>query len=247
MKNIKLEIMYDGRNYFGMQIQPNKLTIQGEIEKALKDLFKSEIKLNYAGRTDRGVSAYKMVANFFVDTKIEAEKIALALNPLLPDDIKVLSSESVGEDFNARFSAKYKTYMYKFYSSKITLPLFLSETQIKGELNFTKMKKAAKFLIGTHDFTSFANPDTQIEDKVRTIKQIKILRENIDGVWHYSVFITGNGFLYNMVRIIVGTLIQVGEGKIKPEEIKTILKLKDRTKAGKSMPPESLYLINVKY
>lgn len=247
MKNIKISIQYSGKNYFGMQIQPNKPTIQGEIEKALKELFKTNVKLFYAGRTDALVNAYNMVCNFFVDTDIPANKIAYALNYLLPDDIKVLNSQEVDENFNARYSAKEKTYVYKFYTNFCELPLFSNEICVKQKIDLNKMKKCAKFMLGKHDFSSFTSSECDKEDKIREIKKIKIKTKEIDNIMHYEVFITGNGFLYNMVRIMVGTLITFNKKEYSPKIIKEIINSKDRTKAGKTMQPEGLSLLNVKY
>lgn len=247
MKNIKIEIMFDGRNYYGMQRQQNKPTIQGEIESALKKLFNKDINLIYAGRTDRGVSAHKMVANFFVDTKIESSKIAFALNQFLPANIKIIKSEEVEECFNSRISAKNKTYCYGLYISKIELPIFKFETCFKNKLDFKKMKNAIKNFKGTKDFTSFVTSSKDIENKVRTIFKVKLEREVINNIEHFKFYFTGNGFLYNQVRIMVGTLVMVGLNKIMPSEIKSIFKAKDRSKAGSVMPPEGLSLIDIKY
>lgn len=247
MKNIKLSIQFLGKNYYGMQIQPNKSTIQGEVERALKELFKTDIKLFYAGRTDALVNAYNMVCNFFVDTQIPANKIAYALNYLLPEDIKVLKSEEVDENFNARYSAKEKTYVYRFYTNFCDLPLFPNEVCIKENIDLIKMKKCAKFMLGKHDFSAFASSECDKEDKVREIKKIKIKSFKQDDIKHYEVYITGNGFLYNMVRIMVGTLISFNKKEYSPKIIKDIINSKDRTKAGKTMKPEGLSLLNIKY
>lgn len=247
MKNIKLDIMFDGRNYYGMQKQKNKPTIQGEVEKALKELFKEEINLIYAGRTDRGVSSEKMVANFFVETKIKVEKIALALNQFLPSNIKIIKSEEVNSSFNSRISAKNKTYKYGLYVSKTELPVFKFESQFKSNLNYYKMKKAIKYLKGTKDFTSFVTSSCEIENKVRTIFKVKLKRKIINKIEHFYFYFTGNGFLYNQVRIMVGTIIMVGLNKIKPKEIKNIIKAKNRSKAGSVMPANGLMLVDIKY
>lgn len=247
MKNIKLSIQFLGKNYFGMQIQPNKPTIQGEVEKALKELFKTNIKLYYAGRTDASVNAYNMICNFFVETEIPANKIAYALNYLLPEDIKVLKSEEVPENFNARYSAKEKTYVYKFYTNFCELPLFLNEVCVKEKIDLKKMKKCAKFMLGKHDFSAFTSSECDKEDKVREIKKIKIRSYKQDDIEHFEVYITGTGFLYNMVRIMVGTLISFNKKEYSPKIIKEIINSKDRTKAGKTMQPEGLSLLNVKY
>lgn len=247
MKNIKLEIMFDGRNYYGMQKQNNKPTIQGTIEKALKQLFNEDINLIYAGRTDRGVSANKMVANFFVDTKIKSDKIAFAINQFLPANIKIIKSEEVDKNFNSRINAKKKTYCYSLYISKIELPVYKFETCFKNKLNFYKMKKAIKYLKGTKDYTSFVTSSCEIENKIRTISKVKLVKDIINEVEHIKFYFTGNGFLYNQVRIMVGTVILVGLNKIKPKEIKNILNAKDRSKAGSVMPPEGLRLIDIEY
>lgn len=247
MKNIKISIQYLGKNYYGMQIQPDKPTIQGEVEKALKELFKCEIKLNYAGRTDASVNAYNMVCNFFVDTNIEPNKIAYALNYLLPDDIKVLKSCEVEDDFNARFSAKEKTYVYKFYTNYFELPMFKNEVCVKEKIDLKKMKKCAKYIIGKHDFSAFTNSDCDKEDRVREVKKIEIKSNKIDDIMHYEVYVTGTGFLYNMVRIIIGTLVMFNKKTYDAKIIKDIISSKDRTKAGRTMPPEGLSLLSVKY
>lgn len=247
MKNIKIEIMYDGLNYFGFQKQPDKVTIQGKIENALNLLFKQDIDLIYAGRTDKGVSAKKMVANFLVDTNIEPTKICFALNQFLPQDIKILSSCEKNINFNSRKCAKNKTYCYSLYVSKIELPLYAHETMFKTNLNYAKMKKAIKYLKGTHDYTSFVTTSCEIEDKIRKISKVKLVKSIENNISHYDFYFTGNGFLYNQVRIMVGTLVLVGLNKIKPRDIKKILKLKDRSKAGSVMPPKGLSLINVNY
>lgn len=247
MKNIKIEIMFNGKNYFGFQKQSDKPTVQGEIENALFKLFNNKIDLIYSGRTDRGVSAKKMVANFFVETKIEPEKISFALNQFLPEDIKILKSSEVDLNFNSRKSAKNKTYCYSLYISKINLPLYEHETMFKTDLDFYKMKKAIKYLKGTHDFTSFVTPSCEIEDKVRTIYKTRIEKVVENDITHYKFYFTGNGFLYNQVRIMVGTIILVGLNKIKPKDIKKIIMCKSRDSAGTVMPSEGLILETVEY
>ena len=244
MKNIKVEIMFDGRNYYGMQRQNDKPTIQGEIEKALKQLFNEDINLIYAGRTDRGVSAHKMVANFFVDTNIESDKIAFALNQFLPANIKIIKSSEVEDNFNSRLSSKY---CYSLYISKVELPIFKFETCFKNKLNFRRMKKSIKYFKGTKDFTSFVTSSCEIENKVRTITKVKLERYKQNNIEHIKFYFTGNGFLYNQVRIMVGTIILAGLNKIKAKDIKNILLSKDRTKAGSVMPAEGLSLIDITY
>lgn len=247
MTNIKIEFSYDGRNYYGLQKQKNRITIQGEIEKALKNLFEEDLNLIIAGRTDKGVSANKMVANFIADCKISANKICYALNVRLPSDIRILSSIKVPLNFHARHSTKLKTYKYSLYESNFNLPLFPFETQIKTKLNFKKMKKAIKYLKGTHDFSSFVTKANEKEDKVRTITEVKLIKQKYLDVTHYYFYFKGNGFLYNQVRTMVGTLVLVGLNKIEPKDIKTIINAKNRSLAGAVMPAEGLVLENIEY
>ncbi len=247
MKNIKIEFSYDGREFYGLQKQNDKITIQGEIERALKELFNQNINLIIAGRTDRGVSAYKMVANFFVDTNIESEKICYSLNVRLNSSIRILKSTEVENDFHARHSAKLKTYKYSLYVNNFSLPLFPFETHFKTPLNYFKMKRAINYLKGTHDFSSFVTKSNEIENKVRTIKKVKLKRKKYQGIYHYYFYFTGNGFLYNQVRTMVGTLMLVGLNKIKPFEIKKIIREKNRSKAGSVMPAVGLCLENIEY
>lgn len=247
MMNVKIEFSYDGRDYYGVQKQKNRPTIQEEIENALLKLFNVQIDLIYAGRTDKGVSAECMVGNFFVETTICPEKICYALNQYLPDNIRILKSEQVDENFNSRYDAKKKTYKYSLYESKFHLPLFPFQTQFKSSLKYLEMKKAIKYFVGTKDFTSVVTSSCEIENKVRTIYKAKIVKEKTGDVVHYHFYFTGNGFLYNQVRIMVGTLVLVGLGKIKPRDVKKILLLKDRSKSGSVMSAEGLSLLNVEY
>ncbi len=245
--NIKIEFSYDGRNYFGLQKQKDKKTVQGEIENALFCLFKEKTNINLAGRTDRGVSATNMVANFETNYQIKPEKISYALNVILPDDIRILKSEEVPKDFHARHSAKRKTYCYALYENQFKLPLFIFESQIKTKLDFKKMKQALKHLLGKQDFSSFVTNSKQYESCVRTIFKTKVLKRKICGVNHYYFYFTGDGFMYNQVRTMVGTVLLAGLKKIKPKEIKKIIKSKNRNFAGKVMPSEGLTLLNVEY
>lgn len=245
MNRIKLEIAYNGKNFSGFQIQPNKRTIQEEIEKVLSFLLKEEIKIYASGRTDAGVSALAQVAHFDTEQNFDLRKFKNSLNALLPSDISIINTEAVGQDFDARFSAKKKTYRYLFYVSKDVHPIFDEfATKINSYANVDLMKEACKFLIGTFDFKSFVSKKSGKTNFVRTIYDAKII--DIDG-GIYAFEITGNGFLYNMVRIIFGTLLMVGYGKALPNEIQKIILAEDRSKAGKTMPSKSLFLKNVEY
>lgn len=245
--NIKIIFSYDGRQYFGIQKQKDKKTVQGEIEKALSTLFKTKTEITIAGRTDKGVSALKMCANFKTNYNIEPKKICYALNVLLPNDIRVLESEKVDNNFHARFDAKQKTYCYSVFENKFEIPIYPFETLVKSKLNFVNMKKAIKKLKGKHDFSSFVTNNKQYESCERTITKAYIQRKKIEGIIHYYFYFTGDGFMFNQVRTMVGTLILVGQNELKPKDIKKILMSKNRALAGKVMPSEGLVLLNVEY
>lgn len=241
---IKVEISYNGKNYKGWQIQPNAKTVQGVLEKTLKIVLKEDVKIIASGRTDSGVSAIKQIAHFDVQNKHDFKKMVGQTNFLLPEDIRILSVKRVKDNFNARFDAKKKKYIYNFYESRISLP-FVNQfaLQIKQKLNIVNMKLAAQYLIGEHDFTSFCASGCEIEDKTRSIFSVKF-----NNYKYYKSFeIEGNGFLFNMVRIIMGTLIDVGKGKISPDEFKYIIEAKERKYAGATVSAKGLVLKDVKY
>lgn len=244
MERILLKLQYDGTNYSGFQIQKDKKSIQGEIQNALKTLFKQEIEIFGCSRTDAGVSAYEYYAHFDIETKIPANKICFALNEILPNDIKVLSSCKVSDNFHARFDVKNKTYVYSVYVSQHIMPLLdRYAVRIDKFPQSQLMQKASAKLIGTHDFSSFRtqDPSKKETNNVRKINFIKFQQK--DNVINF--FINGDGFLYNMVRIIVGTLIEVGYGKKSVQDIENLLISKDRTKAGKTMQAKGLKLYSV--
>ena len=247
MKRILIKLQYDGTNYKGFQIQGNSSdTIQGEIEKALKKLFKKEVSIFGCSRTDSGVSAYEYYAHFDIETKIEPQKISYAINSFLPEDIRVLESKQVKDDFNARYNVKNKTYVYSLYASEHIMPLIdRYSVRLKKFPNTVLMQKASKKLIGTYDFGGFrsSDPSRENQNTVRKINSIKF--QVIDNM--LNIYINGDGFLYNMVRIIVGTLIEIGEGKKSIEVIDDILKTRDRSLAGVTMPAKGLRLYEVKY
>jgi len=244
MERIKFIMQYDGTNFCGFQIQPQKRTVQGEIEKVLSFLMKENIKIYASGRTDAGVSAMAQVAHFDTEQVVNEKTLLSSMNALLPKDIAITSVEKVDEHFDARFSVKTKTYWYKFYVSKFDLPLFKDALRINDYADINLMSDACKFLIGTFDFESFVARKSGKTDFVRTIYDAKIISLG-DGL--YAFEITGNGFLYNMVRIIFGTLLNVAYKKIKPEDLKSIINAKDRSKAGKTMPAKALLMKKVTY
>lgn len=244
MRNIKLIIEYDGKGFNGWQKQPNKLNIQGEIERAIKEVTGEEVELNASGRTDAGVHAISQVANFKTQSNIDINKIPLALNSKLKKSIIIKKAEEVDLNFHARYNAKGKKYRYIINNSLVGSAIYRDlEYNFPIKLDVEKMKHAAKYFEGEHDFKAFRSSGTSNKNSVREIYKVEIKEENERIILEF----TGNGFLYNMVRIMVGTLMDVGLGKIKPESIKDIIDSKERTKAGKTAPAQGLYLVEVYY
>lgn len=245
MRNIKLVIEYDGKDFNGWQKQPNKLNIQGEIERAISEITKEDnIELNASGRTDAGVHALGQVANFKTNCNIPVEKFPIAINTKVKKSIVIKSAEEVDERFHSRYNCKQKTYRYIINNSEYGSAIYRNqECHIPQKLNVDSMKKAVKYFEGEHDFKGFKASGTSSKNSVR-----KIFKTNIE-VHNERIYIelTGSGFLYNMVRIISGTLVDVGLGKILPEEIPDIIKSGDRQRAGKTLPPQGLYLLKVEY
>lgn len=246
MKNIKLLIEYDGTNYSGWQkqINSNIRTIQGTIEECLNEITGEEIDLIGCSRTDAGVHAKGFVANFNTESRIPGDKFKYVINRLLPEDIIISDSQEIDMNFHARYSCIGKRYIFKILNREWPSPVLRNYTyHFKGKLDVESMNKAAQYLIGKHDFTSFKSSGSSVKSSVRTIMDAELY-----SVEDLVVFgISGDGFLYNMVRIIVGTLIEVGIGKRAPEDIITILEAKDRRKAGASAPARGLYLDEVFY
>ncbi len=244
MRNIKLIIEYDGRDYNGWQKQPNHLNIQGEIEKAIQNVTREQVELIGSGRTDAGVHAFGQVANFKINSDFPIEKMATAINSQLKQSIRILKAEEVPLDFHSRYHCHKKTYSYIIDNSDQGTAIYRNITyHVSQPLDVEKMQKAVTYLVGEHDFASFKSSGTSSKSSVRTIYQAQVLKEQE----RVLIMLTGNGFLYNMVRIIAGTLVQVGLGEISPEEVKNILEAKDRQKAGKTLPPQGLFLMNVDY
>lgn len=245
MRNIKLTIEYDGKDFNGWQKQPNKLNIQGTIEKAIEQITGEQVELNASGRTDAGVHALGQVANFKTNSNLPIEKWPLALNANLKKSIVIKSAEEVDERFHSRLTCKRKTYRYVINNSKYGTAIYRNlETHIPQKLNIEKMKKAVKFFEGEHDFKAFKASGTSSKSSVRTIYNAEVIEAKNDRIY---IELTGSGFLYNMVRIIAGTLVEVGFGKVEPEEIQNIIQSKDRSNAGKTLPPQGLYLLKVEY
>jgi tRNA pseudouridine38-40 synthase len=219
--------------------------VQETIEKALSKLLKSKVGVVGCSRTDVGVHAYGQVAHFLTDSSIPGDKFSYAINNLLPTDIVIKKSEEVKEDFHARYSSKGKKYRYLIYNGAHASAIMRNRTyHVRPELKFEEMQKAAKYFEGRHDFAAFQATGGQVRSTVREIYSIDVLKKEDNLI---SIEVSGNGFLYNMVRIIAGTLIYVGIGKIKADEIPQVIESQDRTRAGKTAPAEGLYLMEIYY
>jgi tRNA pseudouridine38-40 synthase len=245
MPRIKCIVSYDGTGFSGYQVQPGKRTVQGELEKALEKLNKGRsVRVSASGRTDAGVHARGQVIHFDTTLEIEPARWQIALNSLLPDEIAVLSVDIAKSDFHARFDAVGKEYRYFLLLSKNRDPFQRNYAyQFQYELGLEAMKEASKQLLGKHDFTSFCSAKTEVEDRVRTLKELDIYEENGLLVFRF----VGDGFLYNMVRILVGTLLEVGTGRRAADSMLQLLEDQDRTRAGKTAPGHGLYLWKVFY
>lgn len=240
---IKLTISYKGTAYCGFQVQPNQPTIEGEINRALTDLYGLPITVTGASRTDAGVHALGNVATFDVDSPIPPERIAYALNARLPKDIVITGSELVPMDFHPRKNVLNKTYEYKILNTHFPNPLLSDTTHhFYYDLDVDKMNKACQYLVGEHDFTSFCSIKTQTQTNVRTIYAANVTRDK-DIV---TISVTGNGFLYNMVRIIAGTLIEVGNNR-RSYDLSKALEALDRNQSGPTAPANGLCLMNIVY
>lgn len=251
MKRIRLTIAYDGTNYCGWQIQNNAVTIEEELTRALYRLLNEETEVLGASRTDSGVHALGNVAVFNTDTRIPPEKIAIALNHYLPEDIRVQKSEEVGAEFHPRYCESTKTYEYTILNTKIENPVRSRYSyHVCQPLDVYDMRKAAEFLTGTHDFSAFCSAGSQVKSKVRTIYSAEIEEQPVlygNNGKEVHIRISGNGFLYNMVRIIAGTLIEVGQGRRSIASVEEAVQMGDRSKAGPTAPPQGLTLIEIKY
>lgn len=244
MKNLKFVIEYNGADFYGWQKQNGKRTVQGELERAFFELTKEAVSFEGSGRTDRGVHALGQVASVQTESKIPLKNLRIALNNLLSPDVRIVKIENASDDFHARFSAKKKTYVYV---AKVGGEPSAIDCKTIGfypyEVDFEKMKKAAVSFVGKHNFKAFSASDTNVQNFEREIFDVKLTKRG--RIIKFEI--TGNGFLYNMVRIIVGTLLDIGRGKLDENCIKNAFKNLDRNSLGKTMQPNGLYLKSVKY
>lgn len=239
-----ITVEYFGKNYNGWQTQKNAASVQQTLEEALSKLLQEKISLTGSGRTDAGVHALAQKAHFDTESRIPMEKIPLAVNTMLPEDIKVIGIEERSPDFHAQYHAKRKTYLYKCYVSRIASPIRQhTHAQIIPPLDFEKMQQCAATLVGTHDFKAYCASGSIVKSTVRTLYRLDLAQQGDE----ITIEAEGNGFLYNMVRILVGTLVYVGKGKLTLDDIRQSLISGDRKKAGKTFPSGGLYLKEVIY
>lgn len=242
--NYKIKLSYDGGRYEGWQRQQGRLTIQKTVEECIGKACGEKIKVTASGRTDAGVHALEQTANFYINQKQETVELHRKCNEKLPEDIRILSIEAVGEKFHSRYDAVEKIYCYTIDMRErpnvFTRRYAYSVTE---SLNLQEMKRAAEYLMGVHDFRSFTSDKRKEKDTIRNLKKIEILEENS----YLKMYFTGEGFLYHMVRILAGTLIEIGIGKKKVEEIPEIFRAKNRFRAGFMAPAHGLALVKVIY
>jgi tRNA pseudouridine38-40 synthase len=244
MRNLKLTLAYDGTDFHGWQIQPNVRTVQGTLQAALAKLFNHEVQVTGSGRTDAGVHAHGQVANVETSRTMDADAVVRGVNALLPPEIRVWRAEEVPPEFHSRRSARSKTYEYRLWRRHIVSPFESRYVyRFTYALDTQAVEAASKLFEGTHDFTSFCAAATEVEDRVRTIFAANWVRN--DDRWTFTI--TGNGFLQYMVRTIVGTLLYVGSGKLRVEDLPGIFEAHDRTLAGPCVPACGLHLISVDY
>ena len=246
MKRVKMVVAYDGTNYCGWQIQPNGITIEEVLNRELSRLLGEEIVVTGASRTDSGVHSLGNVCAFDTNTRMPAEKICYALNQSLPEDIVVQESSEVSPDFHPRFSKSRKTYEYRILNRKFRNPTRRLDTYFYHyPLDVEKMNQAAQYIVGEHDFASFCSSGSQAETTVRTVYSCQVYKDLENDI--ISIRITGGGFLYNMVRIIAGTLIKIGGSDMPAETMKDIIDAADRTAAGPTAPANGLTMIGLEY
>ncbi len=244
MRNLLLTLKYDGSAFHGWQVQKNALSVQEVFQKACEKVFCEKLSIKGCSRTDSGVHADMYCVSLKTNSPIATERVPVALNTLLPNEIAVYDCKEVSKDFHARYSCVSKQYVYKIYNAEIRNP-FLEKYQYhyRYKIDENLLNRAAKEFIGTYDFAGFCSAKSDVEDTVRTIKDFTVTREGDTVLFT----VEADGFLYNMVRILVGTLLFVAQGKIDACEIKSIIASKDRSKAGKTAPARGLYLSKVNY
>ena len=246
MRNICLHLAYDGTNFHGWQIQPNLETIQGHVTRVIEEITEERVQVHGSGRTDAGVHALAQVCNFKVTSSIPFANLKKAMNSLLPHDIRVSRILEVPEDFHARFDAKVKTYRYRILNSQFCSPFqYRYVNHCPANLDFEAMSRAAPMVVGEFDFSSFCDSDTEVSSKARRIATSFFVFDTLHDLLEYNV--CANGFLHHMVRNLVGTFLEVGKGKLSPEDVQSILAAHNRSTAGPTAPAKGLFLVSVEY
>lgn len=244
MRNLKLTLAYDGACFHGWQIQPQLRTVQGELQEAFQKLFNHEVAVTGSGRTDAGVHAHGQVANVETIRTMDTGAVLRGANALLPREIRVLAVEEADPEFHARRSALSKAYQYRIWRNPIVSPFECRYVYaFRYPLDETSVDRASRCFQGTHDFTSFCATATETEDRIRTIYEAEWTRSDTEWTFH----IRGNGFLRYMVRTIVGTLLEIGQGRISIEQLPAIFEARDRQAAGPTVPASGLHLMKVEY
>jgi tRNA pseudouridine38-40 synthase len=244
MRNLKLTLAYDGTEFHGWQVQPNLSTVQGTLQEALQKLFNHEVKVTGSGRTDAGVHAHGQVANVETLRAMDTDAVLRGVNAMLPAQIRVWQVEEVAPEFHSRRSAKSKTYEYHVWREYVVSPFHCRYVyRFPYSIDIEAIDEASRCFVGTHDFTSFSAASAEVEDRVRTIFEAEWSRDGEEWVFR----IQGNGFLQYMVRTIVGTLLYVGTGKLKAQDIAPMFEARDRRLAGPCVPPGGLHLVRVDY
>lgn len=244
MKRIRLTVAYDGTSYHGWQLQKNAITIESELNRCLSELLQEDIEVIGASRTDAGVHALGNIAVFDTESPMPGEKISYALNQRLPEDIRIQKSEEVASDWHPRHCESRKTYEYHIYRGEFPMPVRRLYSHFTYRpLQVDRMRKAAQYLVGEHDFKSFCQSGAQVESTVRTVYSIELEEQGAELILR----ICGAGFLYNMVRIIAGTLMEVGQGKRAPESMQDILEARNRSAAGPTAPAQGLILVKYEF
>ncbi len=244
MRNLKLTLAYDGTSFHGWQVQPELRTVQGELQQALRKLFSHEAAVTGSGRTDAGVHAHGQVANVETIRTMDIDTVRRGAKALLPHDIRSLAVEEAAPEFHARRSARSKTYQYRIWRNPIVSPFeYRYVYGFRYPLDETLVDRGTKEFLGTHDFTSFCATATKVEDRTRTIYEARWSRSETE----WTFYIQGNGFLQYMVRTIVGTILDIGQGRLSPEKVPAIFEARDRRTAGPTAPASGLHLLKVEY
>ncbi len=244
MRNLLLRLMYNGTAYHGWQVQPNGITVQEALQDAVEKIFGVRENVTGCSRTDSGVHANDFCCNIRTENQIECYRLVAALNAVLPDDISVKSAEEVPFDFHARYNCVSKQYVYKIWNTNYKNPFLENRAwHYKNKLDEAFLNEQAQDFVGTYDFKAFCSSGSSVEDTVRTVKSFKVERNGDEVLF----FVEADGFLYNMVRIMVGSLIEISENKIEKDKLLDIIKSGDRNLAGRTAPPQGLYLNKVNY